>query len=111
MAPPAPTLDDRPAEAAAPTPAPAPAPAPAKPKLPPPTETKRRSLVKTISWRTVASIDTMIISLTTMLLVKPSDTGSAMQAAAIIGMLEVPSKLLLYYLHERFWSRTAWGRL
>ncbi|GAB5523304.1 MAG: hypothetical protein Roseis2KO_11760 [Roseivirga sp.] len=54
-----------------------------------------RSLVKTISWRIVGTIDTMIISYLI--------TGNTTMAMSI-GSVEVVSKMILYYLHERAWS-------
>lgn len=54
-----------------------------------------RSLLKTISWRVVGTIDTMIISYLI--------TGNTTMAMSI-GSVEVVSKMVLYFLHERAWS-------
>ena len=54
-----------------------------------------KSLVKTISWRIVGTIDTIIISYII--------TGETAMALSI-GSVEVVSKMILYYLHERAWS-------
>lgn len=54
-----------------------------------------RSLMKTVSWRIVGTIDTMIISYLI--------TGNTAMAMSI-GSVEVVSKMVLYYLHERAWS-------
>lgn len=54
-----------------------------------------KSLAKTISWRIVGTIDTMIISYLI--------TGETAMALSI-GSVEVVSKMILYYLHERIWS-------
>lgn len=64
-------------------------------------ETQKRTLVKTISWRVVAT-------LTTALLVF-AFTGN-FTIALEVGAFEVVAKLLLYYLHERGWSHIPWGR-
>ena len=61
---------------------------------------KKRSLVKTLTWRTIATTDTIII---TRLV-----TGS-WTAGAIVGGAEVFTKMFLYYLHERGWSASDWG--
>jgi uncharacterized membrane protein len=61
---------------------------------------KKRSLVKTLSWRAIATTDTIII---TRLV-----TGS-WAAGAIVGGAEVFTKMFLYYLHERGWSGSDWG--
>ena len=54
-----------------------------------------KSLAKTISWRIVGTIDTIIISYII--------TGETSMALSI-GSVEVVSKMILYYLHERVWS-------
>ena len=59
-----------------------------------------RSLFKTISWRTVATLDTFIISWFI--------TGDVALAGGIAS-LEVITKIALYYLHERAWVKVKWG--
>ena len=61
-----------------------------------------RSLIKSISWRAVGSLDTFILSFLI--------TGNAKHAASIAS-IEVLTKVVLYYLHERVWRRVSWGRL
>jgi len=61
-----------------------------------------RSVVKTISWRTVGTIDTMIISYFV--------TGNLVMAVSI-GSIEVITKMILYYFHERVWNQTDFGRI
>ena len=63
--------------------------------------TKKRSLVKTISWRIIATTDTFILAWLF--------TSDEVVAASIAG-LEVVTKLILYYLHERGWSSLEWGQ-
>jgi uncharacterized membrane protein len=57
---------------------------------------KVRHLLKTISWRIVGTIDTMIVSYFV--------TGSVKIGMAI-GGFEVFTKMILYYLHERVWFK------
>jgi uncharacterized membrane protein len=64
-------------------------------------DTHSRSLAKAFSWRMTGTIDTIIISLVV--------TGSV-KLAATIGLTEVVTKSLLYYLHERAWLRIPYGR-
>ena len=64
-------------------------------------ETHSRSLLKAVSWRVTGTIDTMLISLVI--------TGS-LKLAAAIGLTEVVTKSLLYYLHERAWLKVPYGR-
>lgn len=58
---------------------------------------KYRSFLKGISWRIVGTIDTMIISY--------YYTGSILNAVEI-GMTEVLTKIVLYYVHERIYFKT-----
>lgn len=54
-----------------------------------------------MSWRVTATTDTFLISWLI--------TGSV-GAAGGIASLEVFTKLILYYAHERAWVRVPWGR-
>ncbi len=64
-------------------------------------DSARRSLVKAISWRILASIDTFFIAYFI--------SGKTLIAAPI-ALSEVFTKILLYYLHERLWNFISWGR-
>lgn len=55
-----------------------------------------KSALKAVSWRIVGTLDTMLISFIM--------TGK-IKIAISIGGIEVISKTILYYLHERFWLR------
>lgn len=60
-----------------------------------------RSIAKTISWRGVGTMDTIIISYIVV--------GSAV-AAVSIGAIELVTKMLLYYFHERAWNKISFGK-
>jgi len=64
-------------------------------------EKSYRSIVKSVSWRTIGTIDTILISLLI--------TGK-LDFAIAIGGVEVFTKMGLYYLHERFWNRISFGK-
>jgi uncharacterized membrane protein len=64
-------------------------------------ETKRRSIVKAITWRTLGTIDTIVIA---YLL-----TGE-IKTALSIGGIEVFTKMMLYFFHERLWNTIKWGK-
>ena len=64
-------------------------------------ETTTRSILKTLSWRLLAT-------LTTVLLVYLFTGRLGM--AFTLGGVEIILKMLLYYLHERAWNRTSFGR-
>lgn len=63
--------------------------------------TKSRSAVKAITWRIIGTIDTFILSWII--------TGKAKWAFSIAS-LEVITKTILYYFHERGWNKIQWGR-
>ena len=62
---------------------------------------RTRSLLKALTWRTIATSDTFVISLFV--------TGTISWAASI-ATLEVFTKTGLYYLHERGWDRVRLGQ-
>ncbi len=61
-----------------------------------------RSIVKTVSWRTVATLTTMVVVF--------AFTGK-IKLSVGIGLVEAMSKIILYYFHERLWLRISWGKL
>ncbi|MGQ1786456.1 MULTISPECIES: DUF2061 domain-containing protein [unclassified Saccharicrinis] len=64
-------------------------------------EKRYRTLIKTISWRVTGTIDTFLVAYLI--------TGKV-GVAASIGGVEVFTKLLLYYWHERAWNRINYGK-
>lgn len=63
-------------------------------------ESHKRTFVKTISWRLIATLTTMLI---VWLFVK--DVG----VTVLVGSFEIVVKLIVYYLHERAWNFSKWG--
>ena len=61
---------------------------------------RRRSVAKSISWRVLGSADTFVLGYLI--------TGNAAWAGSIAG-LEVLTKMVLYYFHERAWVHIGWG--
>ena len=59
-----------------------------------------RSVTKSISWRVLAS-------LTTVMLVFGFTRSWVISIE--VGFLEVAVKIVLYYLHERVWNIIDWG--
>ena len=64
-------------------------------------EQKRRSIIKTISWRFWATTTTIAL---VFLFV------GEVKIAFSIGVIEVVLKMVLYFLHERFWNRIKFGK-
>ena len=62
--------------------------------------TKLRSLLKTLSWRIVGTLDTMALGWYI--------TGDGLVGLKI-GALELFTKFILYYFHERIWLRSTFG--
>jgi uncharacterized membrane protein len=65
-------------------------------------EKSYRSIMKSVSWRTIGTIDTFVISLLV--------TGK-LDFALTIGGIEVFTKMTLYYFHERTWNKIKFGRI
>ncbi len=60
------------------------------------------SLAKSLSWRILGSLDTMILSW-----YYTGDLSKGMQIAS----LEILSKMILYYIHERAWTEIPTGTI
>lgn len=58
----------------------------------------KRHIAKTISWRLIGTIDTIILSW-----LISGDLSLGLQ----IGFLEVITKMILYYFHERLWFESS----
>ena len=61
----------------------------------------KRSLTKTVSWRIIGTIDTVLISWLI--------TGT-LALAFSIGAIELVSKMALYFFHERALNNIKWGK-
>lgn len=64
-------------------------------------ENSFRSLVKSFSWRVIGTIDTIVISWLI--------TGEVALALSI-GSIELVTKMILYFFHERLWNLIKWGK-
>lgn len=65
------------------------------------TDKRYRSLLKAISYRLTGTLVTIGVSFLVIGRVKP---------ALSIGLVELVSKIGVYYLHERIWERIPVGR-
>lgn len=57
---------------------------------------KLRHILKTLTWRMIGTVDTIILGWII--------TGN-LKTGMTIGGVEVITKMILYYLHERFWYK------
>ncbi|GGW39888.1 DUF2061 domain-containing protein [Arenibacter certesii] len=64
-------------------------------------ENPKRSIAKSISWRLIGTLDTMLISWVV--------TGE-LTVAFSIGVVELFTKMILYFFHERIWNKIQWGK-
>ena len=63
-------------------------------------EQRIRTIAKTISWRVIATLVTMLIVYL---------YTREMVLSIGVGVVEVFAKMALYYAHERLWSKSRWG--
>ena len=63
-------------------------------------ETSARSITKSLTYRFWQSLNTFIISLIV--------TGK-IEMAAVIVSVEVVVKIVVYFFHERIWTKVRWG--
>ena len=61
---------------------------------------KKRHILKTLTWRSIASLDTLLIAWVV--------SGDFTTGTSIAG-IEIITKMALYYFHERIWYKTKFG--
>jgi uncharacterized membrane protein len=64
-------------------------------------DTTRRSLIKTISWRITGSSATFLIAYL---------ISRNISIAGTIAVIQLTANTILYYIHERIWNKIRWGR-
>ena len=64
-------------------------------------DSRKRSLVKALSWRLLALAITTTVAWFMFEDVK---------VAASVGVIDSLAKILVYYFHERFWQRVPFGK-
>ena len=63
-------------------------------------ETRKRSIIKSISWRIICIVVSIIIAFI---------LTNELDIAATIGTVYNIVTMVLYYFHERIWNRIKWG--
>ena len=63
-------------------------------------ESRKRHIAKTITWRFIGTLDTMVIAWII--------SGNPLTGLKI-GFAEVLTKMLIYYFHERIWYKSNYG--
>ncbi len=65
-------------------------------------ETRRRSMLKALSWRAIATLITAFAAWF---------ISGDLEIGIQIGLLDMVIKLVAFYWHERLWTRVHFGRL
>ena len=66
------------------------------------TDTTTRTLIKTITWRLIATVASLIIAFL---------ISNDWKVAGSIASIQVIIHTVLYYLHERLWINIRWGKM
>lgn len=64
-------------------------------------ESAKRSFVKSLSWRLLSTVATILIGLFLL---------GSLGPALTIGLTDFIFKTLIHYMHERIWNRIQWKR-
>jgi uncharacterized membrane protein len=67
-----------------------------------------RHMIKTISWRLVGAIDTIVLVFIVFYMLFSSIEGAASVALSMFS-IEIITKMILYYMHERIWFSSNFG--
>ena len=65
-----------------------------------PNKDRKRHILKTLTWRIVGTIDTIVLGWL---------ISGDLSVGATIGAFELATKMILYYMHERVWYRVNFG--
>jgi uncharacterized membrane protein len=65
-----------------------------------------KSIVKTITWRVIASGTTFALAMFFF-----GNDPQAAEKATGVALTESALKMVFYYFHERAWDRLRWGRM
>jgi uncharacterized membrane protein len=70
------------------------------------------SFAKAVSWRVVGTLDTILIAFVVIKFTGGHEDLKvpALYQASTIGLAELFTKILLFYLHERAWNRVSFGK-
>lgn len=61
---------------------------------------RKRSVVKSITFRIIATAATIVIVYA---------FTQDLAISGTVGILDMAVKLIIYYFHERAWNRSSWG--
>lgn len=61
---------------------------------------KKRHILKAITWRTIGTLDTLLLGWI---------ISGSLEIGIAIGGVEIVTKTVLYYIHERLWYKVPFG--
>lgn len=65
-------------------------------------DSNKRTVVKTVSWRITGSASTFLISFL---------ISGNFAVAGSIALVQITANTILYFIHERIWNRIKWGQI
>lgn len=72
-------------------------------------ELRRRTIVKSVLWRLVGVVWTWIGAYIIVLIVPPTAKNASVIATLIV-VYHHSTRMVMYYLYERYWSGVSWGK-
>ncbi len=73
-------------------------------------ETRRRSVVKSLTWRVIGVVWTWVGAYFIILLV-PDSRRNAVWIATFIVVYHHSTRMIMFYFSERIWTSVGWGRV
>jgi uncharacterized membrane protein len=73
-------------------------------------DTPGRSLTKAITWRIFGSGATFVVAFVIFRQYTEKGLADVLEGATVVTILDIVSKIILYYLHERLWTNINWGK-
>lgn len=73
-------------------------------------ELKRRTIVKSLLWRIIGIVWTWLGAYFILLLTPERFRTATLMATAIV-VYHHSTRMFMYYIYERIWSRILWGRV
>ena len=74
------------------------------------TELRRRTVVKSLTWRFIGIIWTWVGAYLILLFV-PDKYASAALIATLIVVYHHSTRMVMYYFYERLWASISWGKV
>ena len=73
-------------------------------------ELRRRTITKSLLWRLIGIVWTWVGAYFILLLTPQRFRSASLMASAIV-VYHHSTRMIMYYLYERIWSKIRWGRV